>query len=98
DFHVTGVQTCALPISSLEPSPPAWMSVTVISARTRSVPSGKESVTPKERSIVEALKPSAKAWSRAGEGLEAAGCVMLELLSPSKIGRASCRERVEMEV
>src|SRR5690606_41087853 len=64
DFHVTGVQTCALPI----------FSSTV--------------VRPRSSSRIGRTSKMTKGWSRAAVRVSA---------SCWKIGRASCRERVEVK-
>src|SRR5207302_8103506 len=81
DFHVTGVQTCALPISV----PIRW-------------------------SVLYGLNPMAGVievyrWALLGAGDFPAGSLALSVLVGSlvlaggvQIGRASCRERVEMAV
>src|SRR5690606_39571107 len=85
DFHVTGVQTCALPIWSW------WMfmsqpSLAHILAYRRVTVSGFIHVLPsgdseKTRDVGARVKPSASACSRRRQ-----------------IGRASCRERVQISV
>src|SRR5690606_41210815 len=98
DFHVTGVQTCALPIYSLSSDAPLERVVTPRSA------------SPNEESIERALRPKLLqeyvGQQRVREQLEifiAASKKRNEsldhvLLFGPQIGRASCRERVEIQV
>src|SRR5690606_40594681 len=76
DFHVTGVQTCALPISS----------VNVASGSSTDSSSGSHSAQRAE------VKPVSPARISAISGPPLLTCAA----SPSQIGRASCRERVEI--
>src|SRR5439155_20848554 len=86
DGHVTGVQTCALPISpDLRPSSSAASAISVMVRKFRSGRPSMEALVPKPpmktvsnpaRSTIRAVKTS---WAP----------------RLRKIGRASCRERVE---
>src|SRR5260221_7534823 len=77
DHCVTGVQTCALPISDSEPEPDL--------AVVRGCACRKSAISP-------------RTTARSGSGSESAqvmGCsVRTRQPRPTKIGRASCRERV----
>src|SRR5690606_41076129 len=86
DFHVTGVQTCALPIYLLN----QWESLV---AHTRL---GRTEI---DNNLVEnAIRPSAigkKNWLFIGHPEAGDRSAILYSI---KIGRASCRERVEIAV
>src|SRR5690606_40857178 len=71
DFHVTGVQTCALPISS----PCRIVRLAISTSISASIVITRP----------DPLRGSVAAWM-----------IVPALLSPVKIGRASCRERVEI--
>src|SRR5699024_11743443 len=80
DRNVTGVQTCALPISASSSSvPPAR---TLVAARTE--PSSARTITDRP--------PGAEASTRASP---VAGRLQIADWSSSEIGRPACRERVE---
>src|SRR5690606_40556988 len=84
DFHVTGVQTCALPISEL---------------RAASAMAGSDSpLVGRVERLLDAdpkKKPSRFVrWMRVP--LCASLLLAVALLAPEEIGRASCRERVEI--
>src|SRR5207302_2377099 len=94
DFHVTGVQTCALPISSspLSPRPsPSDARAPERRCRERNDMSAFE-----PRIAVEDLrKDYGPRRVLAGVDLEVLGGEVFALLGPNEIGRASCRERGE---
>src|SRR5690606_40494502 len=76
DFHVTGVQTCALPISVLALVAPRGL---LVLDNPTSTGSGPATATSRRW-----RRPrSTRRWARPGTWA-------------TKIGRASCRERVEM--
>src|SRR5690606_40112743 len=84
-FHVTGVQTCALPISGSGGTTSA-SSLTVVPGTPLSAGlSG--SVTAASSSV---------AWGRPSSGVARAGTVAVNV--GGEIGRASCRERVHRGV
>src|SRR3712207_6849975 len=78
DIGVTGVQTCALPISRWS----SWPRSTALPC-----PSARRSPTPR--------RPApAREWSSSCATTAPARCPSTTTTSTSKIGRASCRERV----
>src|SRR5207253_7698072 len=80
DGHVTGVQTCALPISWLyEPATGSWQGIMPI---------------PTPRQHVAAAVLIREVCVAGGYASLASALTTFECYSP-KIGRASCRERVE---
>src|SRR5699024_11698451 len=88
DRNVTGVQTCALPISSLVTeiiaSPPFWLAAACLIA----------AVTVDDRRRVSAS--AARSWIPIGVGTSAfmlMGWIMTTTGMSEEIGRASCRER-----
>src|SRR5690606_40987817 len=94
-FHVTGVQTCALPICSRV----AALTPAVALAATRGDPAAREVLAEAGRELARLatvvfgrlgqVMPVALAGGVAGAGPE--------LVEPMQIGRASGRERVLME-
>src|SRR5688500_19144850 len=83
DYKVTGVQTCALPILS-----PVWTLVMVIVADSMFVSSTSVMLT------VEAMATAEPFSAKVGAPVTVRAGASLTLLTV-KIGRASCRERVE---
>src|SRR5690606_40161429 len=80
DFHVTGVQTCALPIYEIVLEPDAYFRGPILT-----VTGARPSILTVQTS------PGTSGPTPAG--------VPVKTRSPGmKIGRASCRERVEVEV
>src|SRR5690606_39884843 len=89
DFHVTGVQTCALPISEALPDPESTPSILGVEAeRTRA----REAVA---AVAAELQKRADAAGGSAQEVLEAQAMIAEDptLQDEVEIGRASCRER-----
>src|SRR5690606_39354230 len=81
DFHVTGVQTCALPIFVIESIESSLEGVAI--ALT---------IPPARAGTLDARRRSLE--GRSGCGI--CGMAQVEaVLRPPQIGRASCRERVE---
>src|SRR5207253_4504742 len=82
DGHVTGVQTCALPIL-------LWFLDAVLPRLRSSIPSARLLI------VGAHPRPGLLALCQKIEGVEVTGYV-LDLQALFEIGRASCRERVEM--
>src|SRR5690606_40690524 len=89
DFHVTGVQTCALPISDGAPRTTS-ISTTVTAPNAQLRHAG--SAAPRTR----ARAASNRALAQAEVRHASAGSEVYDAVSPPQIGRASCRERVEI--
>src|SRR5207302_5389330 len=89
DFHVTGVQTCALPISDL---------LDVGGESTGNDPGRVDSPPTSSRSAPCATR--ARPWATAASGSKkrppSEKLSGVTLTMPMKIGRASCREGVAM--
>src|SRR5207249_6736680 len=87
DRNVTGVQTCALPIWKSSDTPPNSTVPTAAStvSGTKSLARGKASRWCASRSAAERKRRSAPPTRRVR-------------ISKKEIGRASCRERVEIAV
>src|SRR5256885_12393100 len=78
DYKVTGVQTCALPISG--PRTTSMRStLSVVSAAKSYVPPGSFAGTPSTSTFTYLLSPPRR---------------KRDVVAPGEIGRASCRERV----
>src|SRR5690606_39605558 len=98
DFHVTGVQTCALPIS-LKASA-AVERIVVVGPREALLASGLPSdvdVAEAGDSMVDNLRIGLAKVKKDGLALVATGDIPL-LMPEAEIGRASCRESVEIRV
>src|SRR5690606_40771210 len=91
DFHVTGVQTCALPISR-SMARTIIANGTVVTATDR-VPAD---VLVEDEKIVALAAPGSHDWT-ADETIDAAGKYVIPG-GIDEIGRASCRERVQLSV
>src|SRR5690606_40985740 len=89
DFHVTGVQTCALPIYAPDTCPPWMLRMTREAADELGVPVHVHCA----QSVVEFDEMIRRYGRTPVEVLYDAG-----LVGPDEIGRASCRERVEVGV
>src|SRR5439155_15176491 len=85
DGHVTGVQTCALPISGCQP-PPGWAAV----HRGPSARVGRPVAAVEDDTLL-AFAPVATRDSTTWFGPR---FMDFAVATPDKIGRASCRERV----
>src|SRR5690606_39966579 len=83
DFHVTGVQTCALPISAR--------------AASRGQEEGSVAAPPHAPIVADQGRRVRRRGSEAGRP-RAGRAAGSRLLRPVQIGRASCRERVWLAV
>src|SRR5690606_39766729 len=92
DFHVTGVQTCALPISA---SGHFGAQCIVVAIDAKMVAPGRWEVFThggRRSAGLDAID-----WARRVEEL-GAGEILLTSMDRDEIGRAACRERVEVSV
>src|SRR5690606_41034508 len=90
DFHVTGVQTCALPISPLPG--PHWHAAAA-------PPPAMHGESRVRRDAPEAgAEEPAPLPSHLGESPSSVSPAPLSAAPVQEIGRASCRERVEISV
>src|SRR5690606_40503983 len=88
DFHVTGVQTCALPISEI-----CWPIAALMKPGTAERGSMPCAAAIAPKAIGSAIGPSIALVSQSGIATGHA-----EAATIKEIGRASCRERVELAV
>src|SRR5207253_5641252 len=94
DGHVTGVQTCALPISSGIPLPTKLNRLFRLYSMQRNTPNADR--MPKRDLAMAMTRPNLELVETARDRITiVAG---FPHLSPAKIGRASCRERVTVPV
>src|SRR5207245_3738357 len=84
DATVTGVQTCALPICWERQPPPAAVT---------SCAKGIEGCAPGRVTLI-----AAAAWAKSMASVTVRPAASAAEKPPMKIGRASCRERVEIAV
>src|SRR5690606_40935244 len=91
DFHVTGVQTCALPISQLA-AERTDAAITLINRAIADIRNYIGGLTPRQVRR-DAL---AQGLTLAFGDLRAGRPATLELQIDDEIGRASCRERVDV--
>src|SRR5690606_40315480 len=89
DFHVTGVQTCALPILLLKYN--KFMPVPIkFGTKTKTLPLPEDAAEDAKAEIVEVdniINNPTPAWTKAPSEL-----------TDAEIGRASCRERAQSTV
>src|SRR5690606_40530963 len=88
DFHVTGVQTCALPISRplpLLPTGNSWVQLAFLA------PCSSNGQRPG------AFAPSLQCSPSRVSAMQCR-CYFSSTVAPAEIGRASCRERVTIPV
>src|SRR5690606_41000907 len=94
DFHVTGVQTCALPISRLESESPGSSSI----SRAPGMEGEESGFAAGARGAAGLAGSGRAAGAGRGAGAAAAGAVMKRTWRTSaQIGRAPWRERAEEE-
>src|SRR5690606_39882275 len=83
DFHVTGVQTCALPIYVVLRHEKRWRERSCIEAGE----DFRDQVHRRAREADQRSEPAGKRWNGRARAL------LTELHRREQIGRASCRER-----
>src|SRR5205807_3759247 len=93
DYKVTGVQTCALPISP-PPPPVATVDVTPATASIQVNQTVQLTATPKDASG-NPLAGRAVTWTSGNTSIATVNTT--GLVTGKEIGRASCRERGEEE-
>src|SRR5690606_40572656 len=91
DFHVTGVQTCALPISFARRRQLVYELLNEIPGVKTNLPEGAFYFFPEISSFFGKKDPE-------GNVIENSADLALYLLNYGQIGRASCRERVSTSV
>src|SRR5690606_39951943 len=94
DFHVTGVQTCALPIFELLKAPPSGEEDFLLDLFSQRIPAGVDDAAYVKAAFLSALakgKDQCPLIDRT-RAVELLGTMLGE------IGRASCREREEIAV
>src|SRR5690606_40686295 len=93
DFHVTGVQTCALPISA-HPSGPPGPADAPLTAPPTTVPLGPPPHATRAVPVSRACGPPRRPGYRARTLALSEAQASVQVNTDLKIGRASCRESV----
>src|SRR5437016_11524192 len=92
DWSVTGVQTCALPIS--------WTSARITGRRERvrssDAPCRTESSAPSTSSLMKSTGSKSRAFRTSSNRSIRTGSWLVGCNTSGEIGRASCRERVQI--
>src|SRR5690606_40591393 len=95
DFHVTGVQTCALPISGFDIKIALFAFVVPAEIKFWEVANTNFSTTPSGRRILE--NKTSFSWLIAPT-LPKSASDLINVISDGKIGRASCRASMYMSL